>query len=163
MVSNIFFVLVLVRFIYKYVTWYLCMALLMTILMSTGCKINSNPSYLSKRERSEPKICVFFFRLKRGVLFNIFDRGGGCPWLFILKGDLRPIYNSARPSFLFSFFFLPFFFVFLFLFFLFFFFLLFFFSKKFESNIYIKYILRILCILYFYNHLIYTIYYDSSR
>ena len=42
----------------------------------------------------------------------IFDRegGGGCPWPSISKRDLRPIYSSARPSFLFSFsFFLPFF------------------------------------------------------
>ena len=36
-------------------------------------------------------------------------RWEGCPWLSILKGDLKPIYDSASPNFLFSFFFLPFF------------------------------------------------------
>ena len=41
--------------------------------------------------------------------FDLRWGGGGCPWLSILKGDLRPIYDSARPNFLFSFFFLPFF------------------------------------------------------
>jgi len=35
-------------------------------------------------------------------------RWEGCPWLSILKGDLNPIYDSARPNFRFSFFFLTF-------------------------------------------------------
>ena len=40
---------------------------------------------------------------------HFYLRWEGCPWLSILKGDLKPIYDSARPNFLFSFFFLPFF------------------------------------------------------